>query len=223
MGTLYLVRHGQASFGADDYDVLSPRGHEQAVRLGEYWRGRGMAFDAVMTGTLRRHTETLQGIAQGLQTMPEVTRWPGLNEYDSHALISAIHPQPLGPADTPERYRAHFRILCDALAQWMGGTISPQGMPSWEEFSGGVRAVLDHVRHHHAGQNVLLVSSGGPISTAVGEVLGTAPEVTIALNMRIRNSAVTEFSISPKRLMLQTFNTLPHLNEVEHASLITHA
>ena len=83
MGTLYLVRHGQASFGADDYDVLSPRGHEQAVRLGEYWRGRGMAFDAVMTGTLRRHTETLLGIAQGLQTMPEVTRWPGLNEYDS--------------------------------------------------------------------------------------------------------------------------------------------
>ncbi len=223
MGTLYLVRHGQASFGAEDYDVLSPRGHQQAVRLGEYWRGRGMAFDAVMTGTLRRHTETLQGIAQGLQTQPEVTRWPGLNEYDSHALISAIHPQPLGPADTPERYRAHFRILCDALAQWMAGVISPQGMPSWEEFSGGVRAALDHVRHHHAGQNVLLVSSGGPISTAVGEVLGTAPEVTIALNMRIRNSAVTEFSISPKRLMLQTFNTLPHLNEVEHASLITHA
>ena len=223
MGTLYLVRHGQASFGADDYDVLSPRGHQQAVRLGEYWRGRGMAFDAVMTGTLRRHTETLQGIAQGLQTMPEVTRWPGLNEYDSHALISAIHPQPLGPADTPERYRAHFRILCDALAQWMAGVISPQGMPSWEEFSGGVRAALDHVRHHHAGQNVLLVSSGGPISTAVGEVLGTAPEVTIALNMRIRNSAVTEFSISPKRLMLQTFNTLPHLNEVEHAPLVTHA
>ena len=98
-------------------------------------------------------------------------------------------------------------------------------MPSWEEFSGGVRAVLDHVRHHHAGQNVLLVSSGGPISTAVGEVLGTAPEVTIALNMRIRNSAVTEFSISP-RLMLQTFNPLPHLNEVERAPSprpITHA
>jgi broad specificity phosphatase PhoE len=223
MGTLYLVRHGQASFGADDYDVLSPRGHEQAVRLGQYWRTRGMAFDAVMTGTLRRHTETLAGIAEGLQAMPEVTRWPGLNEYDSHALISAIHPQPLGPSDTPERYRAHFRILCDALAQWMAGVISPQGMPSWREFSSGVRAVLDHVRHHHAGQNVLLVSSGGPISTAVGEVLGTAPEVTIALNMRIRNSAVTEFSISPKRLMLQTFNTLPHLNEQEHVEWITHA
>ena len=105
----------------------------------------------------------------------------------------------------------------------MAGVISPQGMPSWNEFSAGVRAALDHVRHHHVGHNVLLVSSGGPISAAVGEVLGTAPEVTIALNMRIRNSAVTEFSIAPKRLMLQTFNTLPHLNEGPHLEWITHA
>ena len=82
---------------------------------------------------------------------------------------------------------------------------------------------MEHVRLQHAGQNVLLVSSGGPISTAVGEVLGTAPEVTIALNMRIRNSAVTEFSIAPKRLMLQTFNTLPHLNGVDQTQWITHA
>ena len=125
--------------------------------------------------------------------------------------------------ETPALYRQYFRLLCDALAQWMAGVISPQGMPSWDAFAGGVRAALEHVRHHHAGQNVLLVSSGGPISTAVGEVLSTPPEVTIALNMRIRNSAVTEFSISPKRLMLQTFNTLPHLNEAQHLDWITHA
>src|SRR5690606_1268635 len=148
---------------------------------------------------------------------------PGLNEYDSLALIEAIHPRPLGRADTPERYRQHFRILCDALAQWMAGVISPRGMPTWAEFSEGVQAALDHVRHHHVGHNVLLVSSGGPISTAVGQVLSTPPEVTIALNMRIRNSAVTEFSVSPKRLMMQTFNTLPHLNEAPHLEWITHA
>ena len=223
MGTLYLVRHGQASFGADDYDQLSPRGHAQAVRLGEYWRQRGQQFDAVITGTLRRHTQTLAGIAEGLQITPQALQMPGLNEYDSHALIAAIHPQPLGPADTPEKFRQHFRILCDALAQWMAGTISPAGMPSWNEFSNGVRATLEHVRRHHTGHNVLLVSSGGPISTAVGEVLSTPPEVTIALNMRICNSAVTEFSVNPKRLMLQTFNTLPHLDTPEHRDWITHA
>ena len=125
--------------------------------------------------------------------------------------------------DTPELYKQHFRLLCDAMAQWMAGTISPAGMPCWDDFSGGVRAALDHVRRQHTGHNVLLVSSGGPIAAAVGEVLCTPPEVTIALNMRIRNSAVTEFSISPKRLMLQTFNTLPHLDTPEHRGWATHA
>ncbi|NCU64692.1 histidine phosphatase family protein [Acidovorax sp. 210-6] len=223
MGTLYLVRHGQASFGADDYDQLSPLGLQQAQRLGAHWLAHGQRFDTVLMGTLRRHAQTLDGIAQGLPGLPAPQVLPSLDEYDSLALIRAIHTEPLQKPNTPELYRHHFRLLCDAIAQWMAGVISPQGMPSWEDFSLGVRRVLDQVRRDHADQNVLLVSSGGPISTAVGEVLGTAPEVTIALNMRIRNSAVTEFSVSPKRLMLQTFNTLPHLHAAEHASLVTHA
>ena len=223
MGTLYLVRHGQASFGADDYDQLSPLGLQQAQRLGAHWLAHGQRFDTVLMGTLRRHAQTLDGIAQGLPGLPAPQVLPSLDEYDSLALIRAIHTEPLQKPNTPELYRHHFRLLCDAIAQWMAGVISPQGMPSWEDFSLGVRRVLDQVRRDHADQNVLLVSSGGPISTAVGEVLGTAPEVTIALNMRIRNSAITEFSVSPKRLMLQTFNTLPHLHAQEHQALITHA
>ena len=230
MGTLYLVRHGQASLGAADYDQLSALGRQQALRLGQYWHARDLHFGAVLTGTLRRHTQTFEGIAEGLQgaalPAPLHLRLPGLNEYDSQALLRSLHTeQPLPVPDTPERYRQHFRLLCDALAQWMAGVISPQGMPSWQEFSDGVHGALERVRREHAGpeQNVLLVSSGGPIATAVGQVLGTAPEVTIALNMRIRNSAVTEFSVSPKRLMLQTFNTLPHLNGREHADWVTHA
>lgn len=223
MGTLYLVRHGQASFGADDYDNLSARGIAQAERLGSYWQERGQKFDAVLTGTLRRHVQTLDGIARNLPGLPDAQALPTLNEYDSHALIRCLHPEPLGPADTPERYRHHFRLLCDALAQWMSGVITPQGMPSWDEFSGGIRAALEKVRHEHPNGEVLLVSSGGPISTAVAHVLGTTPEASIALNMRIRNSAVTEFSISPKRLMLQTFNTLNHLDTPETRDWVTFA
>jgi broad specificity phosphatase PhoE len=225
MGTLYLVRHGQASFGADDYDQLSERGRDQSLRLGEYWRERGLKFDAVYAGTLKRHGQTLAGIVEGLgegSDLPVQSR-PGLNEYDSQALLRAIHPAPLPKPDTPELYRHHFRLLCDALSQWMGGTISPEGMPDWNGFSDGVHQVLEEVRHRHSDQNVLLVSSGGPISTAVGQVLGTAPEVTIALNMRLRNIAVTEFSISPKRLMLQSFNTLNHLDTEQHRGWITSA
>jgi len=223
MGTLVLVRHGQASFGADDYDQLSVRGSAQAVRLGQYWRERGQQFDAVLCGTLRRHAQTLQGIAQGLGHVPEPLLLPSLNEYDSHALIAAIHPQALPKPETPELRRQHFRLLRDALEQWMAGTISPKGMPDWETFSTGVYEALEHVRQHHVGHSVLLVSSGGPISTAVAHVLGAAPETAIALNMRIRNSAVSECHISPKLLSLHTFNTIPHLDTPEHRDWETYA
>ncbi len=222
MGTLYLVRHGQASFGAEDYDQLSALGHQQSVKLGNYFRFKGIHFDAVLTGTLRRHAQTWAGIQEGggydLAPLP----WPGLNEYDSEAVIATIHPTPLQKPDSPEMYRHHFRLLRDGLTQWMNGVVSPKGMPSYTEFQRGVVSALDHVRQKHEG-NVLIVSSGGPISTAVGHVLGTTPETTIELNLRIRNSSLTEFAFTPKRHMLVTYNTLPHLDHPEHAEWVTYS
>ena len=222
MGTLYLVRHGQASFGAEDYDQLSDLGHRQAVRLGEYFRHKGLVFDAVLVGTLRRHAQTWAGIAEGAGLAHTPLLWPGLNEYDAEAVVKTIHPMPLAKPDTPELYRNHFRLLRDGLTQWMNGVVSPHGMPDYDDFRHGVVSALDHVRTQHSG-NVLLVSSGGPISTAVGHVLGTTPETTIELNLRIRNSALTEFVFTPKRHMLLTFNTLPHLDDAAYAGWVTAA
>ncbi len=223
MGTLYLVRHGQASFGAENYDQLSVLGHQQSLRLGEHWRAQGLVFDAVLTGTLQRQKQTWAGIAQGMGIDDSAsTLWPGLNEYDSEAVIKTIHPQPLAKPDTPELYRHHFRLLRDGLLQWMKGQTQPQGMPPYAEFLAGVTGALDHVRTNHEGA-VLLVSSGGPIAMTVGHVLGLAPEATIELNLRIRNSAVTEFNFNPKRHTLLSYNTLPHLSQPEHAGWVTYA
>ncbi|QHE88222.1 histidine phosphatase family protein [Hydrogenophaga sp. BPS33] len=228
MGTLYLVRHGQASFGAEDYDQLSELGHRQSVQLGRYWAARGTVFDTVITGAMRRHAQTWAGIAEGAGGLAHAPlARPGLNEYDSEAVIRAIHPHPLerpgSAAQTPELYRQHFRLLRDGLTQWMAGTLTPQGMPSYNDFVRGVREVLDHVRAQHQGHNVLLVSSGGPIATAVGQVLGMSPEATIELNLRIRNCAVTELQFNPKRYALLTFNTLPHLDSDEFKDWLTYA
>jgi len=112
MGTLYLVRHGQASFGADDYDNLSPLGHQQSQRLGTYFRERGLQFEAALMGSLKRHRQTFEGIQEGLQA-PQLQPlvWPGLNEYDSHAVIHTIHPAPLAKPNTPELYKHHFGLL----------------------------------------------------------------------------------------------------------------
>jgi broad specificity phosphatase PhoE len=221
MGRLLLVRHGQASFGAADYDCLSDLGHRQCVRLGQYLRERGARFEAVVTGTLKRHTQSWHGIAEGLGMRQAALPWPGLNEYDSEAVIAAIHPQPLQRPHTPEMVRHHFRLLRDGLRAWMAGEVQPVGMPSYADFVAGIQGALDHVRTNHEG-DVLMVSSGGPISTAVGLVLSTPPETTIELNLRIRNSSVTEFAFTPKRHMLVTYNTLPHLDTEEHKAWETY-
>lgn len=222
MGTLYLVRHGQASFGAADYDNLSELGHRQSVRLGEYFAGKGVRFDTVLTGTLKRQVQTWTGIAQGAGLTVQPMLWPGLNEYNSEAVIATVHPHPLAKPDTPELYKHHFRLLRDGLTQWMNGVVSPKGMPSYREFQHGVVSALDHVRKHCEG-DVLIVSSGGPIATAVGHVLGTTPETTIELNLRIRNTAVCELAFNPKRHTLLTYNTLAHLDSGEHANWVTYA
>jgi len=222
MGTLYLVRHGQASFGAEDYDNLSALGHRQSVRLGEYFAERGIHFDGLIAGTLRRHKQTLEGILQGMDRAGEHLSWEGLNEYDSEAVIATVHPEKLQKPTSPEMVRHHFRLLRDGLAQWMTGTTSPRGMPAYTDFVAGVAGALDHVRANHYGQNVLIVTSGGPIATAVGQVLGTRPEVTIELNLRIRNTAITEFAFTPKRHMLVCFNAIPHLDAPAYKDWVTY-
>ena len=228
MGTLYLVRHGQASFGADDYDQLSDLGQRQSQRLGQYLRARhgdAWGLDAVLTGTLRRQRQTWEGIAAGAGLDTPRTEWPGLNEYDSHAVIAAIHPEPLPKPDTPELYRQHFRLLREGLQAWMDGRVQPVGMPSYADFLAGVVGALDHVRGLQGGENgrVMIVSSGGPIATAVGHVLGAPTSASIELNLRIRNSAVTEFQFTPKRHQLLTYNTLPHLDAPEYEDWVTYA
>ena len=212
MGTLYLVRHGQASFGAADYDQLSALGQRQSERLGQWFRQRGMRFDTVFTGTLRRHAQTLAGIERGMQVRHDVRALAGLNEYDSEAVVRAIHPGPVAAADTPEQVRRHFQLLREGLRQWMAGATQPEGMPTHADFAAGIVSALDLVRSEHADGTVLIISSGGPIATAIGHMLGLAAEPTIELNLHIRNSAVSEIKVGPRRHTMITFNTLPHLD-----------
>lgn len=224
MGTLYLVRHGQASFGAADYDVLSDLGVRQCERLGQWFAGHGTArFDAVFSGTLTRHRQSLAAVLRGLGAPHPVTEEAALNEYDGDALVRAVSAGPLAPARTPAEVRAHFRLLREGLKAWMDSRVQPAGMPTHAAFVAGVSRLLATVRTTHADANVLVLSSGGPIATAIGLVLGLAPDAVIDLNMNLRNSALSELRVTPRRLSLVTFNTLPHLGGAEHAAWVTHA
>jgi broad specificity phosphatase PhoE len=145
-----------------------------------------------------------------------------LNEYDSEAVIRCVHAGPLSKPTSPEGYREHFRLLRQGLKAWMSGLAQPQGMPAHTEFLEGITRALDHIREQHDG-NVLVVSSGGPISMAVGHVLKLEVDSVIELNLRMRNSAFCEFSFNPKRHSVVSFNTIPHLETPSHKDWITYA
>lgn len=223
MGSLYLVRHGQASFGAADYDQLSDLGRRQCERLGAWFLGHGRRFDAVLSGTLKRHTQSLAAIETGLGAQHAVQARSELNEYDSHALIRTVHSGPLAAVGNAAEARVHFQMLREGLSRWMQGQSRPEGMPRYAAFIAGIDETLTQVRERHADGSVLIVSSGGPISMAIGHVLGLQPEGVIELNLHLRNSAVCELRMTSRRFNLVTFNTLPHLDTPEHSAWITHA
>jgi broad specificity phosphatase PhoE len=221
MGTLYLVRHGQASFGTDNYDQLSPLGEQQSRRLGEHFKDQGLRFEAVYMGTLKRHRQTWEGIAQGMGVTDQASEQSGLDEYDSEAVLAAIGYNLALRHASPAPQQQHFRALRDGLRQWMAGVVSPRGMPAYVDFVDGVMRPIRCMQREHSG-DVLVVSSGGPIATAVGEVLGISPETTIELNLRMRNTSVTELQARPRRLALVAFNALPHLSNPAHKTWLTH-
>src|SRR5262245_14781456 len=99
MGVAILVPHGQASFGADDYAVLSEAGWEQGRRLGSWLAGRGVEPTTVLHGGLRRHRETAEAIEQGSAGWPGAEVDPGWDEFD-HLSVVAAHPDtPTGDLD----------------------------------------------------------------------------------------------------------------------------
>ena len=108
--------------------------------------------------------------------------------------------------------REHFRVLREALLAWAEDRTQPQGMPAWRAFQDGAVAALIEARQRFPDGNVLVVSSGGPIAAMVAAVLKAPPATAVELNLRIRNSSLTEFAATPRRHHLVSFNGLPHLD-----------
>jgi broad specificity phosphatase PhoE len=231
VGSIYVVRHGQAAFGTDDYDRLTDVGLTQARLLGEYFAARRLQFDALFTGTLLRQQQTARGLLQGgtaLAADVAEEHFTGLNEYDPEAILLAHTgsvPAPVAAAARrdPAVVREHFRMLRDALTAWAEDRIKPNGMLAFQAFQEGAVAALIEARQRFPDGKVLIVSSGGPIAAMVAASLRAPPSAAVELNLRIRNCSVTEFTSNPKRHSLLSFNAVPHLDAQPDASLITYA
>ena len=220
MAQLMLVRHAQASFGADDYDRLSELGWQQSRWLGEYFAERSMVFDRVVRGTLRRHTETLAGIAEGMGRTLEFAEDSRLNEYQADALLRA-HTGKTEFQKEGDR-REHFRVLRAALYAWTDGSLDLAPEHRFETFRAGVRDSLAEIRSGQA-QRVLVVSSGGPISTILTEVLGMPARGVVDLNLQTRNTGISELQAGAKRIHFVSFNNVPHLDRPDRAGALTYS
>ena len=231
MGSIYVVRHGQAAFGTDDYDRLTEVGFTQARLLGAHFAARRIRFDAIFTGTLRRQIETARGILEGHPDLgvdlPQ-ERVPGLDEYHSDAIMTAhFGVPPVWDASAerrdPSLVRDHFRHLREALLAWADGRIRPEGMVAFSRFQEQAVAAIVEARSRFPDGRVLVVSSGGPIAAIVAAALQAPPATAVDLNLRIRNSSLSEFSSSSKRHHLISFNAVPHLETHADTALTTYA
>jgi broad specificity phosphatase PhoE len=123
----------------------------------------------------------------------------------------------------PVVVREHFRILREALLAWAEDLTSPEGMPPWKAFQDGAVAALIEARQRFPDGHVLIVSSGGPIAAIVAGALNAPPASAVEMNLRIRNSSLTEFASTPRRHHLVSFNGLPHLDTNPDPTLTTYA
>jgi broad specificity phosphatase PhoE len=228
---LYLVRHGQASFFAENYDRLSTLGELQARRLGEFFASRGVRFDAVYSGPAVRQRRTAEIIVTTMTELgcrcPVASVVEGLNEHSGDKLLSAPsarafferHPE-LGAlaksfreAREPDDVQRGFQKLFEAVVRrWTDGELTVPGVEQWHEFHERARRAIESITSHpERGRIILAVSSVGPISVALQTALEASIPVSLDLGWRLRNASVTTFLYTSDRMTLDGFNSVAHL------------
>ena len=234
MSELILVRHGQASFGAESYDKLSDKGVEQVKILSQHWQALGERFDHIYSGTLLRQRETAQELLPLVEGEPTASvQLTGFNEYNGDPLIRA-HLRDMreaghlsGPAQWPiQDERLFQRIFEKATARWIVDDLDPRDdiadFERWSDFKARVYAALDEVMARHgSGSRVIVSTSGGVIAMALQRVLNFPDDQVIATNWMVRNSAVSRIIYGRGKLSLTQFNNLAHLETPEKQQLIT--
>lgn len=216
MATIYLIRHGQASFGAENYDKLSELGCRQAQVVGEYLRDTGIHFDAVYSGDLSRQRETARlAIASQPQEIPHKID-PRFNEIQNEEQLKYLMPEviKINPAvqalvEKGLGSSKDYQKVIDAVFNyWVSPVCDDPRLQSWADFSGGARqAMADVIQEQGGGKTVGIFTSGGTLATIVAQVLGLGPEKTYQLYEPIFNCSVTQlFYNSAQKVSLSYFN-----------------
>jgi len=218
MSIIYFIRHGQASFGTDNYDRLSETGQEQSRILARHLGERKTAFDLTVSGSLERQQHTADCFFEG-SSRPEHLVLPELNEYDSRAIMTTLTPSVL--EEKPELQQDAQKLLKDrksfqrvfeaVMLRWVSGNHS-NNLVSFADFSAGINRSIDRLMTDHgSGKTIGVFTSGGPVSTAVQRALGIAHEEVMRINWQVANTSVTRFRCTESRFSLLSFNEYGHL------------
>jgi broad specificity phosphatase PhoE len=232
MSVLTLVRHGQASYMAEDYDRLSPLGEEQARKLGEFWVRHGIGFDLCYHGPAKRHRRTAEIAAECIVAAglpwPEMRALPELDEFDAFRVMQVMTPR-LIEADpviremnddfrrnqqSPEAGRKLQKLFEAVSRHWCSGEFDMPEVESWSQFRARVQSGVAQMRTEAgSGKNVVAITSGGPISATVADVMKLTPLVAIELLWLSRNCSFSEFLFSGDRYSMHSFNSIPHFDD----------
>ncbi len=214
MSVILLLRHGQASFGSENYDVLSPNGFRQSEVLGRSLVARGVQIDRAVSGTLARQRDTARTAldSAGLGGL-DVAVDTGWDEYDHDGLSGGA------AATDPRAFQDRLEV---ALAAWSAGTPDTGIRPEWPTFAGRVggalRAVTDGLG---SGETVAVFTSGGVISAVCAQLLALPPDAVVAFNRVTVNAAITKVVHGRRGSTLVSFNDHAHF-EGPDAGLLTY-
>lgn len=234
MGQIYLVRHGQASFGTANYDQLSELGIEQARQLGAWFGNCGQGFHRVVTGGMTRHRQTADAcmavLPVALRTEADWESDVGFNEYDHHEVLLRHRPDFVDPiavkdflAQSDDPKRVFQKIFQLAMARWMGGQHDDEYGEPWPVFRARCIAALQRLLDSAgASQNIIVFSSGGTIATLCQHLLELPDRQTAELNWSLVNSAVTKLLYQPGKVTLSYLNNYSHLELLGQKHSVTY-
>lgn len=220
MSVVLLVRHGQASWGAADYDVLSPVGERQAGVVGAALADRGVTPDVVVHGAMRRQRETARLLVEGAGWSHAPAEDVGWDEMD-HLQVLDRQPRAFAGTDpTAREFQAWFEAATD---RWTHGAYDDDYDESFPEFGTRVTTALERVEAG-LGQDgtAVVVTSGGPIARIAARLLGGGADLHRRLAPVVVNASVTKLVVGRRGTTLVSFNDHGHLEATADADLLTY-
>ena len=235
MGSIYLIRHGQASFGADNYDVLSPLGVQQAEIVGDYLANTGVTLNACFSGDLARQRNTALSALSRFHARdlaaPTLAIDPAFNEVDTSAVIRLIAP--LMRADEPHiidtlrnplQDKAEFqRVFAMLMQRWASECDDIPEHLRWSAFKQRVADGLERVLSNAAADDQIgIFTSGGTITAFLHLLTGISAEQAFDLNWQIVNTSLSRLKFRDRSVVLASFNSHAHLDLLKNKKLITY-